>query len=355
VGIQRDLVVVVGAGASFDCSGILELCDTTRQPPLVSGLFGSDYADVLNEYRLARAAAAEIRPALLAGESIEDLLRERLRDSTSQYALRRYHQVPLYLQHLLWVAGNLEGDGYTRDPQNYNFLVNHALEFDQPVFVSLNYDTLLDECLAQYSQGYSDVSSYLRPDWALIKLHGSVNWGWELVPPSPAFYATPPPVSTLTALFDGRSPDPKVGIAVRGGDLSTIRYDADRGSATRGSLFYPALSVPVGEQDELVCPDEHVDYLKTRLTNSSGGVDVVTIGYSGRDQEVLAIFEECKPPLRSLCVVDAKEDVAREVAGKIELRTTRSRGGLATETIHGGGFTLAVVDGTLRNHLRTIG
>jgi len=48
----------------------------------VSDLFSSDYADVLNEYRLAKAAAAEIRPSLQAGDSMEDVLRERLRDSS---------------------------------------------------------------------------------------------------------------------------------------------------------------------------------------------------------------------------------------------------------------------------------
>ena len=91
---------------------------TVGSRPL-TGLFSSEpwFAARLHEYPLAEAAAAEIRPEIKDGAaSIEDVLRTRLRDSEDQYAVRRYQQVPLYLQHLLFDVSRTDGGGYTTHP-----------------------------------------------------------------------------------------------------------------------------------------------------------------------------------------------------------------------------------------------
>ena len=144
------LIVIVGAGGSRGCASHRVDRNTGWEPPLVKDLFTSagEYPSILNEYPLAKAAAADIRPVIESGvEAIEEHLRTKLRDSKNAYARRRYMAVPLYLQHLLFSVGQ----GYTEDPDNYERLINRALELDEVVLVTLNYDTILDECLAVYS------------------------------------------------------------------------------------------------------------------------------------------------------------------------------------------------------------
>jgi hypothetical protein len=221
------LVVIIGAGASHDCSG-LTLRKLAWRPPLVTELFEPRYefARTLHEYPLAEAAAADIRPAIQSGAiAIEQFLRERLRESGDQYARRRFRQVPLYLQELLHNAGRTNGRGFTQHPDNYDALINSALALEDVVFISLNYDTLLDRRLFIYSPLHS-LDAYITPDrnWCLIKLHGSINWGRPLTRQTDADFE--PKTEILNRCFD-EAADDEIGrdIVLRNhDDLNVRRY-----------------------------------------------------------------------------------------------------------------------------------
>jgi len=96
------------------------------------------------------------------------------RDSNNRFTRRRCRQIPLYLQHVLDRASRTDGDGYTEEPDNYNALINAALDFESVLFLTLNYDTLLDDRLFLY-WSLDELSDYVGsdPTWALVKLHGS--------------------------------------------------------------------------------------------------------------------------------------------------------------------------------------
>src|SRR5438874_9072993 len=97
---MAELVVVIGAGASFDCASDEVERDAGLRPPLVKDLFGNkkDFAQILNHYPLAEMAAAEIRTTLRdEAVALEEYLRTRLRDADDAYARLRYRQIPLYL------------------------------------------------------------------------------------------------------------------------------------------------------------------------------------------------------------------------------------------------------------------
>lgn len=203
--MSRRLVVITGAGASFDCASELVRTNSERRPPLVKDLFGPDFADILERYPLAQAAAASIRRATGAKNEdavpLERFLKEQMRDSANRFTRLRYRQIPLYLQHLLYVAGLTDGSGYTREPDNYNALINGALEFDNVLFLTLNYDTLLDDRLFIYWP-LESLRSYVASDpmWALVKLHGSVNWSRQV--------AIDPPVGSEFRLDDRERESP---------------------------------------------------------------------------------------------------------------------------------------------------
>ena len=92
---------------------------------------------------------------------------------------RQYWAIPLYLQDLFFEIGQwtLTG-GYAQQPDSYDRLISATLTLDEVTFVTLNYDTILDRRLFHYLPGeLESMDSYLSgSNWALIKLHGSVNW-----------------------------------------------------------------------------------------------------------------------------------------------------------------------------------
>jgi hypothetical protein len=55
--------------------------------------------------------------------------------------------------------------------------------------------------------------------------------------------------------------------------------------------YYPAVSVPIGPDRELAnCPREHVGALQRRLKKMGGELNVLVIGYSGLDDEVMELL-----------------------------------------------------------------
>ena len=261
-----------------------------------SDLFSNEFRLYFNDYPLVLQAAAEIRHA--TGEqaedaiALEDYLRERMAAATSPYTQRRYRQVPLYLQAVI------NGSSNQPEPDNYNALVSAALDLDEVLFLTLNYDTILDSRLAQYAP-IQDMGWYVQTDprWALVKLHGSVNWGWRI------------PLLERHATLSGNSIESVntiVGDFVLEGfpefDADAIELRLQDGLPARLSdgehIFYPALALPLGPSDELVCPSDHVRRAREML-DGMDGIDLLVIGYSGLDQEVLRVVSESGNELRS--------------------------------------------------------
>ena len=58
------LIILLGAGASYDCASELVLRDGTWRPPLTSHLFDQRFQPTLNNYPMAEAAASDIQPIL---------------------------------------------------------------------------------------------------------------------------------------------------------------------------------------------------------------------------------------------------------------------------------------------------
>jgi len=243
-----------------------------------------------------------------------------------------------------------DGAGYTQDVDNYNALVNGALEFEKVLFLTLNYDTLLDDRLFSYSP-LVDMSSCVLADtrWGLVKLHGSVNWGragdtvrW----PGEAFLDNfdytiaavnrlidEAPLEDLSSLIELRLDD----------RLSFRRFDGKK-------IYYPALSMPLGSEDELVCDVDHVGVARSRL-GSDDGIHLLVIGYSGLDQEVMKLLRDSGTKLRSLLVANGNEEASFRAAEAIQ----QAVGGfnLREDNIFAGGFTDLVATGKLNDFLTT--
>jgi hypothetical protein len=86
--------------------------------------------------------------------------------------------------------------------------------------------------------------------------------------------------------------------------------------AQRSQLFFPALSVPLGSTDELVCDPKHVQFLQERL-QTADGLNLLVIGYSGVDEEVLRLLRESNNSLRSLLVINHGAESAQQAHDRI--------------------------------------
>jgi len=81
-------------------------------------------------------------------------------------------------------------------------------------------------------------------------------------------------------------------------DLAGRRFDG-----AEDVVYYPALAVPLGAEDELVCPSNHVEVAKQWLDRMDG-VNLLVIGNSGLDREVLRLFLESGNKLRRMLVAN---------------------------------------------------
>jgi hypothetical protein len=334
------LFVIVGAGASRGCAPATVPRNDSFVPPLVPELFTTmreGYADVLTRYPLAKMASADLR-GRDTSLAIEQTIRERYRDSERELDQRIFRGILPYLQELLHAVSHR----YTEFPQNYESLVASLLRLDEVIFVSLNYDLLLDNVLAAVDPSVTGIGWYVNPlrPWSLIKLHGSVNWGRNTTVNDVRVFTDPP----LDLGLDGP-------IVLRPlPELHKIRgLMKPEGGFKHGELHYPVLSVPVGEADELVCPDQHVDYLKEKLA-ATQPLHLLLIGYSGNDREVLALVRGSERGVKTLTIVDRSEEAAAAVADRLvrehglTAESVRPFGGDFDAWVDGGGMSAFVED-----------
>ncbi len=311
----NSLTVLTGAGASHDCawSEIAELAPE-YQPPLTNQLFEprGSFNAILHNYPGAEALSDEIRTKLMDRDaSLESILKEI--ESREPLALRKqYWQIPLYLQELLGaVSTQYVRTGGTR----YDTLVSSILRspFERVMFLTLNYDLLLDRALQKlYGVSFSDLSAYCpkERDWSLIKLHGSVNWGRKLQSPKTGVRGH----STL--LLNSLSSEPTFET-----DIEILKGHQEGSRFVGSTFFYPALAIPLGEKrgKDFVCPQDHLDYTVSFLSNCS---NFLIIGFSGLDQHILELFQDVQR-VDTLKIVNESRDSAIQTMTRIGRKNPR--------------------------------
>ena len=287
------LVAILGAGASRG-SGEYK---ARLRPPLTVNLFDEDvYGEQLRLYDLAHQAGRLIEQERSQDDALalERVLRE-MRESSFPHHRHMALAVPLYLQHLLY-AVSVENYAQAR---RYDRLIERLLRLPYVCFMTLNYDVLLDRRLSGHRR-LASLDDYISPEenWSLIKLHGSVNW-WH--PATEPFIASAPPrdLEWIDSEFFCALPDMPLE-SIRGGppDSSIQRY--------------PALAMPEGAGDRLVLPDKHRWFVNNRLKSESQ-IDLLVIGYSGLDTEVLSLLASLNCKVRRMTVVNRNGIAAEQV------------------------------------------
>jgi hypothetical protein len=350
---SKQLIVVLGAGASFDCSTSRDGLDLAWRPPLVTEIFDKRFEEILLRYPLATQIAPEIRLSLQKGAvQLETFLRERIRDSPHEHYRQSYADIPLYLQDLLWQCGS-PTHGYTRFADNYARLVMAALKLDRVSFVTLNYDTLLDTQLEMRYGRFDSMESYISVDrrWSLIKPHGSINWGYRVsnrkLGNDLSLYIDRDP--TLSEWFENAfelSFDQQIEVA----SASDLRSFRARGFPV--ALYYPALAVPLGPEDENLCPEEHLLELRDLMKRDFEGHNLLIIGYSGLDQEIMKMLAWSGRPFKNVMIVNG--DTPRGTEALQRLKTTVGFSANARVDVFPGGFHAFAQSSALDDFIESI-
>ncbi len=294
---MSDLLVILGAGASHDA-----LRPGAEEPPLTAQLFDATYDDIQFSFPGVDGLRDVILSRVEQGRALEQVLGELVANEAHDIR-RQVFEVPIYLKMLL--------GKYTRTrPGTYDTLITLIQERDLSVtFVTTNYDTLLDEAI-QRKYGpdgvITSISDYNRIDrrWKYIKLHGSVNWGYQTqIPEGPLIPMNHSWIGEYRKqVKHGVTYDNKVELLNDNGLL-----------ATNSRLIYPALAIPTNRKTDYVCPEDHVTALRTAIRANPS---VLVIGHQGRDADLMGILKEEAPAAsdKPLQVVDPNNGI--EVANR---------------------------------------
>lgn len=291
------LAIVLGAGASFDCCPP-DRPDLTKQggwdwqPPIVSDLLEcKEFNRFLNGYLDAADIFNDIRTEISGSVSLEKALRSRW-ESENEHIRCKMRFVPIALRQFF----HQSSERYTDQPSNYMALVGQTVGRGiTTAFITVNYDTILDKVLCRFRAGPRDnrlrtVGSYVSsPDWLLVKLHGSVDWGYR-------FGGATGSIEAIVASQELR------GFARE--EIEVLPHPEQLNDGP--TPFYPALALPVEGKYGFVCPPSHEDALVTYLQDCD---NFLFVGFSARDSDLLDCLSANVRKARRLRIVTRPDDL----------------------------------------------
>lgn len=293
---MQKICVILGAGASHDVRNENStLIDRRFQPPLTDGLFDfadragvQGYWDIVEGYAGAEALGTVIgaRIARRANSVEPDVSLESV---LTEYAERpeplieqQLKHVPPYLRDLLHYCST----NYVQTPGTYLDLVYTLLSGDhrhQVLFLILNYDTLLEQALTarDASMTFTNMDSYVNSERAalVVKLHGSINWYYEL----PASEAPIP-----ASWDDGVQ---KLPLKYRPPDRDIFIVENIQNLRRRRRALYPVMTAPLARKDpdSFTCPATHVGAAKEFLKDCR---KFLVAGTSGLDLDIRELLRD---------------------------------------------------------------
>lgn len=270
------IITIFGAGASHDSksrhvtSGRPEL-----KPPLTDELFNEEYtASFIHRYPNAAGLIPDVRRGIGDGKTIETILTELWdRRSQNRYLGPAITELQRYLAHFFKEVSQ----HYLQHGSNYRQYISLLQELNfESLFVSFNYDTLLDQELSQMENfPFTKPADYINCKIPLIKVHGSWNW-----------------------------------IQEQDGGITVWPHNVKLSTDTINNPM--AIGLPIPSQKGFVCPQNHLDALKSALQET---VCIVVIGWKAREPHFFELLEQAgsKSKTIHLLVVARSEDTQHEV------------------------------------------
>jgi hypothetical protein len=270
-----------------------------------------NFSRALTQYPYISSVVGRLRRLNRTGGSLEDNLEalklEGANHQPTQWAL---NAMRFYLRDIIRECGQAwqsESRGSTHYAEMVRTLdIWRASHLEPILFVTFNYDTLLEEALRislnvvlnRSDQHDSSLSTYVNGnDYRLIKLHGSIDW--EIAVP----YGS----------FDSRAPA-EVETLIRRSNITLTDYFAYVGRF-RGEnvVAYPAIGVPTQNKSDsdFACPKLHQQRLIEALPKVT---KLIAIGWRGAERHFLDVLNGRLTNVEhALAVADSVENAQETV------------------------------------------
>lgn len=334
------LMVIFGAGASFDSSqnhppkplsperakGKIRFGDDfpeVYRPPLTNGLFErwefeefsskiSSLAGVLGQLRDMRLGSLEAELQELDSRAPQNPLRAK------QLAVVRY-----YFQLLFSILV----DRWLRQiggATNHKTLLEHIRDYDQGsvCLVTFNYDLLLERALGWEVREMGD---YLKGDWKLIKVHGSVDWARPITSPLidcgglQDWQCVDRICEMASQLKFGQA---QVTPVVSQYPESILQTPIGRPDRPGNPARLPAIAIPLPGKLGPECPDALKEALQQSLPKVTR---LLIIGWTGKEDHFLQLLRDgLDSKVRGL-VVSGSEQSAQGTIRHLESKGLRIR------------------------------
>jgi hypothetical protein len=205
--------------------------------------------------------------------------------------------------------------------------------------VTFNYDTLLEDALPLVGIRLSTIEDYVRGDYLVIKLHGSINWAHEVLNPIGSI-ASRSHENIASELID-HAPELLFGPSYR----IIGERPIGRSDNPPWVPLFPALAIPVENKPAYECPEEHLHAMEELIPHVT---KILAIGWRGSEARFLKSLAKGIQRDTRIMVVSSSVERATEVANK--MRESGVAGNFLTAS---GGFSHVVLTREAENFLRS--
>jgi hypothetical protein len=305
-------MVVFGAGASYDSSSSFPpetFPPPDERPPLANQLFEDRplFVSLRDQFPKCLPVIPYLqRPP--AGTSVEHVL-ETLQSESDSYP-ERYKQlaaIRYYLHLMLWECGEA-WKGLISGVTNYKTLLDQIQRWKSPedevLLVTFNYDTLLEDALPTVGINPDSISGYVKGNYKVVKLHGSVNWAR---PVNASINLAGRSAWQVARELIDRAAELEIG------EPYEVVRDHPIGISNSRAVF-PALAIPVETKPGYECPPEHLRILEEYLPRVT---KVLLVGWRATEKRFLDSMAEKLGRDSRVLVVSSDKDRANEVIDRL--------------------------------------
>lgn len=293
-----------------------------QRPPLTNELFLEEHGSFASKYPSSRPVIVALRRVLAEDpdKPVEAAIGD-LYQAAAGNPERAMHLLALrfYLADLVESVSNawwegLHGFTHYTDLLDRIGVWRHKTR-EPVVLVTFNYDRLLDLTVQAQVPGWTldEFSSYIeRPDWQLLKLHGSVGWSRVLKGLWPGVDLDEPNDVIAHA----------AGVDFDRGELRPLPWSSARRGATTLAAV-PGIAVPTTLKQSFQCPRTHVE----KFTEAIGAIDrLLIVGWRAAEPHVLELLATGIPPGYRLAICDRSDDDINTIHRNLGFAARRSPG-----------------------------
>lgn len=274
------LLVIVGAGASFDCLTQRDVQSwgyykDRLRPPLAGQLFEPRDEFTKRMPTELRGLAVSLRAAMAEGAGLEDQLEEIVRRADDR-SFRELMALRFYLRDIItWCEAQVRQQGVGGNAYDALARVLGRWSSDTGAgicYATFNYDRLLEQAIrASGGPAMEDLDSYVADAQVrLYKLHGSVRW---------VRLGDVPGVPSDRAVAIPGAPSLELGPVVM----------APANQERQQPVQVPAIAVPTVTKSGFECPDVHLDALRRDLADVNA---ILVAGWRGAEAHFLQMLSD---------------------------------------------------------------